>query len=203
MQQAKCKITRRLGTSLFPKCEKVFARRPYPPGQKKKKTFGQLSEYGKEVREKQKLRYLYNLKERQFRNYVRETLAMRAGASDAAQSLIQLLELRLDNSVFRSGFASTRQQARQMISHGHFLVNGTRTTVPSYRLRRGDVITLRPQSKTKTLFKDLGQKIKGFQPPTWLELDKTNSTVKVTGAPSLEEAIPPVEMSAIFEFYSR
>ena len=203
MQQAKCKISRRLGTNLFPKCEKVFARRPYPPGLKKKKPSRQLSEYGKEVREKQKLKYLYNLREKQFGNYVKKILAVRGGTADAAQSLIQLLELRLDNAIFRLGFASTRQQARQMVSHGHFLVNDTRTTTPSYHLRKGDVVSLRSQSKNKTLFKDLGSRLKGFQPPAWLELDKANFTAKVTGDPSLVEATPPVEMSAIFEFYSR
>ena len=203
MIQAKCKISRRLGVNVFPKCGKVVARRPYPPGPKKKRRTAQLSEYGKEMREKQKLRYLYNLREKQFGNYVRNILTRRGGSEDAAVALIQARERRLDNAVFRLGFAATRQQARQMVSHGHFLVNQKRTTVPSYQIKKGDEVALRLQSRQKTLFKELGPRLKSYQSPVWLELDAEKLTGKIVGDPSLEEAAPPVEMSSIFEFYSR
>ena len=197
------KISRRLGLALYPKYSKVISRRPYPPGQKKKRRPSAPSEYGKQVREKQKLRNLYNLREKQFRNYVKKILSKKRRTINADQSLIQTLELRLDNTVFRLGFAATREQARQMVSHGHFLVNGRKVTIPSNQLKKGDEVSLRPQSKNKVLFKEMGVKIKNFQPVSWIELDKTNLTGKIAKEPSLEEVMPPVEMSAIFEFYSR
>lgn len=204
MQGAKCKISRRLGANLFQKCAKVVSRRPYPPGPpKKKRGASPLSEYGKELREKQKLRYLYNVRERQFRRYVKEILAKRERAESASELLLQTLERRLDNVVFRLGFAKTRQQARQLVSHGHFLVNGKRTTIPSRQVRTGDEISLRPQSLSRAIFRDLATYIKSYTPPSWLELDKENFKGKVVGIPSLEEALPPAEISAVFEFYSR
>lgn len=203
MVQAKCKISRRLGVNIFPKCGKTFSRRPYPPGPKKKRRTAQLSEYGKELREKQKLRYLYNLREKQFGNYVNSILGRRGRVEDAATALIRVLEKRLDNVVFRLGFATTRQQARQLVSHGHFLVNQKRTTVPSYQLKKGDEVSIRSQSRQKAIFKDLEARLKGYQSPSWTEFNSVNLTGKIVGEPSLAEAAPPVEIASIFEFYSR
>lgn len=204
MSQARCKISRRLGVNLFSKCAKVVSRRPSPPGpQKKKRRTAPLSEYGKELREKQKLQYLYNLRERQFRNYVKAILARRGKVENAPQFLVQTLERRLDNVIFRLGFATTRQQARQMVSHGHFLVNGRKITIPSHEVRMKDEISIRPQSARKGVFRDLAMRLKGYVPPSWLQLDKEHFKGKVIGIPSLEEAMPPAEISAIFEFYSR
>ncbi len=203
MQQAKCKISRRLGTNIFPKCEKAFARRPYIATPRKNRRSPGLSEYGKELKEKQKLKFLYNLKEKQFSNYVKNILARRSRVGDASAYLIKLLELRLDNVAYRLGFAATRQQSRQMVSHGHLMVNGRKITIPSYMVRSGDEISIRPQSKEKGLFKNMGLRLKNVQAPSWLELDKENFKAKVVADPSLAEAMPPVEISAIFEFYSR
>lgn len=203
MQQARCKISRRLGVNLFPKCAKVVSRRPYPPGPQKKRRAVLLSEYGKELREKQKLKYLYNLRERQFRNYVKEILGKKERTESASELLIQMLERRLDNVVFRLGFAKTRQQARQLVSHGHFLVNGKRNTSPSRQVRIGDEIAVRPQSLSAGIFRTMAVTLKNYNPPSWLELDKENFKGKVTGNPSLQEATPPVEIPAVFEFYSR
>lgn len=203
MQQAKCKISRRLGVNVFPKCGKVFARRPYPPGPKKKRRAAHLSEYGRELREKQKLKYLYNLREKQFSNYVKEILARRARAQDASAALMQKLERRLDNAVFRLGFAITRQQARQMVSHGHFVVNQRKVTIPSYQLRVGDEVSICPGSQKKVIFRDLQVRLNKYEVPLWLELDKRGFKGKVIRYPSFEEAVPPAEISSIFEFYSR
>jgi len=203
MQQPKCKISRRLGTNIFPKCAKVYSRRPYPPGQKKKRRTAAPSEYGRELKEKQKLRYLYNLKENQFRNYVKDILKRSGRIEDAPTALMQLLERRLDNVVFRLGLAASRQQSRQMVSHGHFMVNGRKVTVPSYQLKLEDEITIRPGSSGKEIFKDLETRLNKYEAPSWLEFDKKILKGRVTGYPLFEHVAPPVEISSIFEFYSR
>jgi len=215
IKQAKCKICRRLGKKLFLKGEKCLSPKcpivlkPYPPGGKGKRRLSGLSEYGRELREKQRLRHWYNLSESQFRNYVKEVLEEahhKRGSSktiDAAEILIERLERRLDNVVYRLGFASSRIQARQLVSHGHFLVNGKPVNIPSYQVRKGDKIEIRPNSKNKTVFKDIVSKLKKYQPPSWLKLDLKTLSGEVVGIPTLEEAAPPAEISAIFEFYSK
>jgi len=141
MIENKCKICRRVGEKLFikgdrcmsPKCAMV--KRPYPPGMKAKKVKRTVTEYGKELREKQKLKKWYILREKQFSKYVEEVLEKRGKTGDAGVLLIKKLETRLDNVVFRMGFASSRVQARQFVSHGHFLVNGKLIDVPSYHVK--------------------------------------------------------------------
>ncbi len=186
---------------LSPKC--TFLRKSYPPGMKRKRRGAALSEYGKELREKQKLKQWYNLKERQLENYVDEILRKGGRVGDAAQVLIQKLESRLDNVVFRSGFAKSRNQARQLVSHGHFQVNGRSVNIPSYQVKKGDKISLKSTASRKKIFENLPTLFKKHTPPTWLKLDSKKLTVEVTGAPTLEEAAPPAEVSAIFEYYSR
>ncbi|MBZ9578400.1 30S ribosomal protein S4 [Patescibacteria group bacterium] len=209
MQDSKCRICRRLGVKLFLKGEKCLSpkcpmvRRPYPPGQKRKRRLRALSEYGKELREKQRLKNWYNLEERQFKRYIKETLESRGKIEDAATFLIQKLESRLDNVIFRLGFASSRAQARQLVSHSHFLINGKPVNIPSFQLKKGDKITLRQTSRKRLTFKNLRAKLKKYQPPSWLSLNIKTLTGKVTAVPSLEEAVPPVEIPTIFEFYSR
>lgn len=177
-------------------------RRPYPPGIKGKRRTSGLSEYGKELREKQKLKFWYGLDEKQFKNYVKEILARR-GKEDAEAALIKKLESRLDNVIFRLGFADSRLQARQMVSHGHFQVNSRKVNYPSYQVKKGDLISISPSSLKKNIFQNLKTKIKKHNPPSWLELDKEKLEAKVKGLPSLEEAAPPAEISAVFEYYSR
>ena len=172
-----------------------------PQGQKGRTT--PLSEYGKELREKQKLKNLYNLKEAQFRNYVKAILEKRGKVEDPTILLLQKLENRLDNVVFRFGFAKTRAQARQLVNHGYFLVNGKKVNIPSYQLRTGDTINISPQKAKKNILQNLSLVLKKHEPPSWLELNKEKLGGKVVGIPSLKEASPPVEISAIFEFYSR
>ena len=209
MENAKCKICRRLGVKLFLKGDRCFSpkcsmvRKAYPPGKKGKRRIKALSEYGKELREKQKLKNWYNLKERQFRKYVKEVLEKRGRVKDTAAVLVKTLESRLDNVIFRLGFANSRVQAKQLVSHGHFLVSGKSIDTPSYQLKKGDVVALKPQKIKKTIFQNLKNLLKKHKTPSWLELDIEKLEGKVIGEPTIEEVAPPVEISAIFEFYSR
>ncbi len=203
MKIAKCKICRRLGVSVCGKEKCALKRRPYPPGQKGKRKPRPLSEYGKELKEKQKLRNWYNLKERQFRKYVKEVLEKRGKVEDAAALLIRILENRLDNVVFRLGFASSRPQSRQMISHGHFLVNGKEVNIPSYSVKKGDVISVSPSSLKTSIFQNLKPLLKKHKTLSWFELDVEKMEGKIIGDPKPEEVAPPVEISVIFEYYSK
>lgn len=211
MTEPKCKICRRLGIKLFLKGEKCLSpkcpmvRRPYPPGQKGKRRTGGLSEYGRELREKQKLRRWYNIREKQFKNYVMEVLTKNSPRKrNLEEELIRKLEKRLDNVIFRAGIAVSRGQARQMVSHGHFTVNGKSVDIPSFEVRKGDIIELKENSKNKKIFQESLQRLKDYEPPSWISVDKKNLAIEIKGEPSLEEAAPPVEsISKIFEFYSK
>jgi small subunit ribosomal protein S4 len=209
MEDSKCKICRRAGVKLFLKGERCFSakcallRKPYVPGPKGKRRFRAVSDYGKELREKQKLRAWYNLRETQFRNYVKLALGARGKVEDAATLLIEILESRLDNVVFRLGFTTSREAARQMVSHRHILVNGRKTNIPSYKIKKGDVIKIDPVSLNKNLFKNLVSAIKKYKAPSWLSLDTEKMEAKIIGKPNLEEAAPPAEVALIFEYYSK
>ena len=209
MKQPKCRICRRVGTKLFLKGEKCsspkcpFIKRPYPPGPQKKKRRFSFSEYAKELREKQKLKNFYGLTERQFSGYVKEVLQRRGRAGDATLLLIHKLESRLDNAVFRLGFARSRGEARELVSHSHFLVNQKRMNIPSFQVKKGDVISLKETKKNKPFFKNLAVGLKNFQTAPWLKLDVKKLEGKVTGASASEEAGSSVDIPAIFEFYSR
>ena len=209
MQNTKCKICRRLGVKLFLKGEKCFLpkcsmiRKAYPPGQKGKRRQKPFSEYGKELREKQKLKNLYSLKERQFQKYVKEALRARGRVEDASAVLIKILESRLDNAIFRLGFASSRSLARQIISHGHILVNSRPVNIASLLVKKGDKISIKPASAKKNIFQTLSSVLKKHKSPSWLELSAEKLEGKVLDVPNLEEAAPPAEISSIFEYYSR
>lgn len=180
-----------------------MVRRPYPPGRKKKRGGFRVSEYSKELREKQKLKTYYGLRERQFKNYVKEILQERGGEEDAALALIKRLEKRLDNIVFRLGFAKSRKEARTLVSHRHFLVSSKPVNIPSFSVKKGDVIAVKEAKKQKTFFKNLGILLRNYQAPSWLKLDKTKLEGEVAGEPSLEDLDSPVDIPSIFEFYSR
>lgn len=186
---------------MSPKCPMV--RRPYPPGQKKKRRGFRVSEYGKELAEKQKLKKYYNLKERQFRGYIKQILQSRGGEEDATLALIKILEQRLDNIVFRLGFTRSRKEARELVAHNHFLVNSKPVNIPSFMVKRGDIISVKETKKKKTFFKNLAIILKNYQPPVWLKLDKAKIEGQVAGEPSLEDLDSPVDIPSIFEFYSR
>jgi len=180
-----------------------MVKRAYPPGQKGKRRPTPPSEYGKALREKQKLKNWYNLKERQFKNYVKEVLEKRGRVEDASSLLIEILESRLDNVVFRLGFTNSRSLSKQLVFHGHFLVNGKSINIPSYLVKKGDIISIKTQKIKKTIFQNLKNLLKKHKTPSWLELDIEKLAGKVIGKPILEEVAPPVEISAIFEYYSR
>ncbi len=206
---SKCKNCRRAGIKLFLRGERCLSakcamvRKPYPPGPKTKKRRKNLSEYGKELREKQKLKNWYSLEENQFRNYVRKILKAKGKVADAGTALIGSLENRLDNVIFRLGFASSRIAARQMVSHGHFTINNKSIDIPSYQVKNGDKINVKPGSAKKTIFQKVAPQLLKYNPPSWLKLDAKGMEGKVIGSPNLEEAAPPAEMSSIFEFYSK
>ena len=209
MKNNKCKICRRLGVKLFLKGDRCFSpkcalvRRSYPPGEKGKRRRRRISEYGKELQEKQKLKVWYHLREKQFRNYIKEVLDKRGQVEDAGALLIRKLESRLDNVVFRLGFVPSRKQARQLVNHGHFLVNGKKVDFPSYEVKKGDIIGLNSRSQKRAIFENLPTILKKYTPPSWLKIDAKKLEGKVLGEPNLEEVAPPAEISAIFEFYSR
>ncbi len=178
-------------------------KRPYPPGEKAKKRRRPLSEYGKELKEKQKLRNWYNLTERQFKKYVREVLDKRSRVEDASTLLIKRLESRFDNVVFQMGFAGSRPKARQIISHGYFLINNRKVNIPSYEIKKGDKITLHPKAGKKALFQGLAISLKKHKSPSWIKVDPGKLEAEIISEPNLEEMAPPAEVSSIFEFYSK
>lgn len=161
-----------------------------------------VSEYGRQLQEKQELKKQYNLREKQLKNYVSSALA-KAKAGESPELFVQKLERRLDNVVYRAGMAPTRKQARQMVSHGHFLLNGRRVTIPSLEVKKGDSVSVRPGSAEGTLFKNIRLGLKKYEAPAWILLDKEKLEITIKEHPSFEEASPSVEIPLIFEFYSR
>ncbi len=173
-----------------------------PPSTKRRKRGGTASDYKKSLQEKQTLKRLYGLSENQFKRYVKETLAM-TGIENMPDELIKRLEKRLDNVIFRLGFAKSRPQSRQLVSHAYFLINGKPVNIASFQLKKGDVVSIKETKKKKNILKDLQEKLKKFQAPSWLSLNIEKLEGKVTSDPSLAHANPPVEIPLIFEFYSR
>lgn len=209
MEDKRCRKCRRLGVKLFLKGEKCLSpkcpllRRPYPPGQKGKRRTTAVSEYAKLLSEKQKLKFWYNLRENQLKRYVKEVLSKRREAEDVIKNLISKLEMRLDNVIYRLGFARSRKEARQLVSHAHFLVNGRSVNIPSFILKKGDVISLKPEKHKKVGFRDLKDTLKKVKVPSHLLIDFEKLEGKIIGEPSLEEIAPPVDVHAVFEFYSK
>ena len=194
------KVSRRLGVFIGGDLES-FQKRNFPPGQHGR-TQGRkkLSDYGVRLQEKQKLKFLYGgLREGQFRRYFEEA-SKKAGNTGVV--LLQLLERRLDNVVYRLGFAKTRQQARQLVKHGHFTVNGKKVDIPSYRVDVGDIIEVREKSKKLSVFKENLESRDPRSVPRWLELDKDNMRGKVVEIPEEIELEIPVNVQYIIEFYS-
>ncbi|MDO8424620.1 MAG: 30S ribosomal protein S4 [bacterium] len=208
--ESQCSICRRQGNKLFLKGDRCFSqkcqvvRRPFAPGPKRKRGSRPLSEYGKELSEKQKLKNWYNLGGREFKNYVKHVLQKRSKkAEDPVFLLIKDLETRIDNVVFRLGFGSSRKKSRQLVSHGFFMINNKLIDTPSYSVEKGDVIKVSPTKIKKSVILALAPLLKKVKTPNWLELNADNLEGKVIGLPTIEEVNPPAEISVIFEFYSR
>ncbi len=204
-----CKTCRRAGQKLFLKGDRCFSqkcamvKRAYAPGPQKKRRGGSASEYKKSLQEKQTLKKWYGLSERQFKKYVKQTLSKMGKVENVSNELIKELESRLDNVIFRLGFVNSRIHARQLVSHGYFLVNGKPVNIPSYNVKKGDIISVKESKKKKTIFKELQAQLKRKEAPLWLNIDKEKFEAKSVGDPSLDEVKPPAEIPLIFEFYSR
>lgn len=159
-----------------------------------------VSEYGKQLKEKQKLKFIYGVLEKQFYHLYEKAEKMEG---QAGENLLTLLELRLDNIAFRMGLSITRREARQLVTHGHFNVNGSRVDIPSYRVKVGDVISLRENSKKSVKFKEIVEATNGRLIPSWLDVDKENLTAKVVRLPVKEDLDYEVEEHLIVELYSK
>ena len=201
-----CRLCRREGVKLFLKGEKCYTdkcpveRRAYPPGQHGQGRRQRLSEYGLHLREKQKLRRIYGVLERQFRRHFEEA-ARRKGVT--GENLLIVLESRLDNVVYRLGFAPSRPAARQLVMHGHFEVNGKKVDIPSYLVKPGDTIAVRERSRNVRLIKESLEAAKSRGVVEWLELDAENMTGRVKSLPSRDQIDVQVEEHLIVEHYSR
>ncbi len=194
----KYKICRRLGPGVFDKCQTPkFVASQAKKGMKKKGK--QLSDYGVQMLEKQRVRFSYGVSERQFRNYVDKAIDTKGTL--ATVTLFEKLEMRMDNVVYRLGLANTRSLARQMVSHGHFTVNGKRTKVPSHSVVIGDVVAVREGSRGKVLFLDLDKRLKAYATPTWLSFDIEKMAGTVKEKPKQTTEI--LNIPAVLEFYSR
>jgi len=201
-----CRLCRRVGQKLYLKGEKCytakcpFEKRPYWPGQHGPQRRQRLSDRGIQLREKQKARYIYGMLERQFRRFFAEA---RRQKGPTGENLIKLLERRLDNIVYRLGWASSRAQARQMVRHGHIAVNGRKCDIPSMLLRPGDVVSWTPKGQITALFQEAKELMGSRALPSWLSLDEAQMVGRVVGEPRPEEIPVPFNTSSIVEYYSR
>jgi len=197
----KYKIARRVGAPIFEKTQtQKYALRSERKS-KNRKFSKPKSEYGIQLNEKQKARFIYGLSERQFSNYVKDALAKKG--THTTQTIFENLELRTDNTVYRIGFAPTRSAARQMVSHGHITVNGKKITVPSRHLRAKDIIGIRAGSANKALFKDMNGETKNTAVPSWISFDSQKKEAVIIGQPSLGQSDTMFDLNAVIEFYSR
>ena len=193
------KISRRFGEPLFGP-DKVLDRRTNPPGQHGARRRKKLSEYGEQLREKQKARFIYGMMEKPFRHYFELAEKMEGKAGD---NLITLLESRLDNVAYRMGMALTRREARQLVGHGHFTVNGKRVDIPSYRVSVGDEIAVCEKSRQSAKFKDVVEQTNGRTTPLWLDVNKEAFSAKVNRLPNPSDIDYEAETHLIVELYSK
>jgi len=196
------KQSRREGYALHPKAHKVMAKKTGIPGQHANGRQGKASLYLTQLREKQKVRRLYGLLEKQFARLMNEA-ARQDGLT--GENLLRMLEQRMDNAIYRAGFATSRRAARQLVGHGHFMLNGRRVDIPSIRLKACDEIVVRTKSTKSGYFTQLDDIFKNASSPvlSWLKSDPKKMTISITGAPTREEAEPDINEQLIVEYYSR
>jgi small subunit ribosomal protein S4 len=202
---AACRLCRREGVKLFLKGDRCFSakcgieKRAYPPGQ-----HGQgrtrFSDYGVQLREKQKVKRMYGLLEKQFAQTMKRASRMKGRAGE---NLLLLLERRLDNVVFRMGFATSRAEARQLVRHGHFLIDGRKTTIPSFQVKEGLKIAVREKSRKVARIAGALETLEGRSVPQWVEIDKENFEGTVKSMPAREDITMPIQEQLIVELYSR
>jgi len=196
----KVKIARRLNLALTDKQQRILAKRNMPPGAHGGNGYPRLSEYGKQLQEKQKAKFIYGILERQFSNYFKKASGAKG---DTGEILFASLERRLDNVVYRARFAKTRQQARQLVGHGHFTLNGRRVDIPSIEVKVGDIITLRDHSKGSKVFAEAKEMFDKREPVSWLIGDIAEMTIKITDLPKSTDMTGEFNAKAVIEFYSR
>ncbi|MFA5936639.1 MAG: 30S ribosomal protein S4 [Candidatus Paceibacterota bacterium] len=200
ISKPKFKIGRRLGAGVYDKCQtpKFSASSPKfaGPGARRPKA---LSEYGAQLIEKQKVRFSYGITERQLSNYVKKASHIKGAGT--AEKFYEELESRLDNVIYRMGLGSSRRATRQMVSHGHFIVNGHKITIPSYEVKLGDVIKIREGSKIKKIFDNLTERIKDYTSPSWVSFDANKMEGHILAKPKKTETF--FDLNAVLEFYSR
>lgn len=204
--EAKCRQCRREGEKLYLKGDKCLTakcpitRRGFAPGQHGPTSRTRLTPYGVQLREKQKAKNTYGILERQFRNYF-DKASRRVG--NTGEFLVQMLEMRLDNVVYRLGFSKSRSMARQLVSHGHVLVNSKRVNIPSYQVSTGDVVTLKPTIKSSKLFEGATAVLEKHESPSWVSLDSKELSGKVLAKPEGQDLRQGFDPKLIVEFYSR
>jgi small subunit ribosomal protein S4 len=200
-----CRLCRREGAKLYLKGTRCytkkcsFERRPSPPGQHAVRR-RKVGEYGLQLREKQKVRRVYGVLERQFRNYFR-VASTHSGVT--GEYLLRSLELRLDNVVFRMGFASSRAQARQLVGHGHFAINGVPTNIPSFQVKPGDKVEVRESRRSREPFKTAKETLKNHQAPEWLSIDAATLSGTVADVPRRDQMPLDLNEQLVVEYYSR
>jgi small subunit ribosomal protein S4 len=199
ISKPKFKICRRLGPGVYDKCQTAKFASSAPktlPGGKRPKA---PTEYGTQLIEKQKIRFSYGISERQLSNYVKKASNIKGAGT--ADKLYEQLESRLDNAVYKMGLGASRRATRQMVSHGHFVVNNHRVTIPSFELKEGDVIKIREGSKGKKLFENLADRLKDYNSPAWLKFDLSSLEGHILAKPKNIETF--LDLNAVLEFYSR
>ncbi|MEK7128509.1 MAG: 30S ribosomal protein S4 [Patescibacteria group bacterium] len=196
----KFKICRRLGPGVYDKCQtakfSATTGKMALAGARRPKA---LTEYGTQLIEKQKIRFSYGISERQLSNYVKKA-SLKKG-TNSAEGLYESLESRLDNAVYKMGLGASRRACRQMVSHGHFIVNNKRVTIPSYELKSGDIVKIREGSKGKKIFSAIAEKLKEYNPPAWVSFDIGSLEGKILDKPKNTESF--IDLNAVLEFYSR
>ena len=203
---AVCRLCRREGQKLFLKGDRCYTekcavdRRPFAPGQHGNARNKKLSEYGMQLREKQKARRYYGVLESQFAKYY-EMAVKSKGIT--GENLLSILESRLDNVIYRLGFGMSRPEARQMVRHGHFTVNGKKVDIPSYLVKPGEIISLKEKSRSRDKFKAALEANGSRVPPKWLDFDRNNLVAKVVALPAREDIDLPIEEHLIVELYSK
>tara|TARA_B100000945_G_C20405869_1_gene609967 strand:- start:1501 stop:2112 length:612 start_codon:yes stop_codon:yes gene_type:complete len=196
----RAKICRRLEFAAFESPKFGNIRKNYPPGQHGQSRRRKLSNYGIQLREKQRIKYLYGILEKQFRTYFRKAVKK---TGPTGHNLLTMLESRLDNTVYRLGLAPTRRSARQLVSHRHLMVNNRIVNIPSFLLSEGDVIQVREKSKKKEMFLESMRRIQGDNPTPWLTLDKAQLRGVFDNLPEREQITEPIEEQLVVELYSK
>lgn len=198
----KARRVRRHGSNIYgsDKYDKVLQRKPYGPGKGPKTRGSRPSEFGKQLLEKQKARDMFGLSERQFHNLYK---AAATAKGQTGENLLQRLEGRLDNAIYRAGFALTRLQSRQFVGHGLFQVNGVRVTTPSYQVKPGDKITVRQRSKSSPVFPPILEANEKYMPPSWLKVSSGAMEIEVASLPGPDAFEQAIDVRQVIEFYSR